>query len=90
MKPREESLNHHMGYIHFHERMIPMIKTFNMSAFTTNPALHAVYESIGYDVFHTDELQQLYKNGVIENPVVFSNSASKFLPDVHHSFDSIR
>ena len=79
-----------MGYIHFHERMILMIKTFNMSAFKTNPALHAVYKSMGYDVFRTDELQQLYKNGVIENPVVFSNNASKFLPDVHHSFDSIR
>lgn len=67
-----------------------MIKTFNTSTFTTNPALCAVYKSMGYDVFRTDELQQLYKNGVIENPVIFSNNASKFLPDVHHSFDSIR
>ena len=83
-------MNHQMGYIHFHERMILMIKTFNISAFKTNPALRAVYKSMGYDVFRTDELQQLYKNGAIENPVVFSNNASKFLPDVHHSFDSIR
>ena len=67
-----------------------MIKTFNISEFKTNPALHAVYKSMGYDVFRTDELQQLYKNGAIENPVVFSNNTSKFLPDVHHSFDSIR
>ena len=67
-----------------------MIKTFNISAFKTNPALRAVYKSMGYDVFRTDDLQQLYMNGVIENPVLVSNNASKFLPDVHHSFDSIR